>query len=117
MAAIRIPSGSSSRSASITSAPRRSACRSRGSRRRKPRWRRSVDLPVTVYVYRNGETQVTDRIDPKWVDPASGVTSWVDITQPTVDEGEKILRQTFQFHPLSVEDALSDIHYPKIESY
>jgi magnesium transporter len=52
---------------------------------------------ITVYVYRNGETQVTDRIDPKWVDPASGVTLWVDIAQPTADEGEKILRQTFQF--------------------
>jgi len=74
-------------------------------------------LPIAVYVYRNGETHVTDRIDPKWVDPASGVTLWVDITQPTADEGENILRQTFQFHPLSVEDALSDIHYPKIESY
>ena len=74
-------------------------------------------MPITVYVYRNGETQVTDRIDPKWVDPASGVTLWVDILQPTADEGEKILRQTFQFHPLSIEDALSEIHYPKVESY
>jgi magnesium transporter len=72
---------------------------------------------ITVYVYRNGETQVTDRIEPKWLDPASGVTLWVDIVQPTADEGEKILRQTFQFHPLSVEDALSEIHHPKIEPY
>lgn len=74
-------------------------------------------MPITVYVYRNGETQVTDRIDPKWVDPGSGVTLWVDVVRPTADEGEKVLRQTFQFHPLSIEDALSDIHYPKIESY
>ena len=74
-------------------------------------------MPITVYVYRNGETQVTDRIDPKWVDPASGVTLWVDLVQPTADEGEKVLTQTFRFHPLSIEDALSDIHYPKIESY
>jgi magnesium transporter len=56
-------------------------------------------------------------VEPQWLDPASGVTLWVDVAEPTADEGDNILRQTFHFHPLSVEDALSDIHYPKIESY
>ena len=72
---------------------------------------------ITVYVYRNGETQVLDRVEARWLDPASGVTLWVDVAQPTPEEGQTLLTNTFHFHPLSVEDALSDIHYPKIESY
>jgi magnesium transporter len=72
---------------------------------------------ITVYVYRNGETQKTDRVDPKWLDPASGVTLWVDVVQPTPDEGQQLLADTFHFHPLSVEDALSEIHHPKVEPY
>ena len=72
---------------------------------------------ITVYVYRNGETQVVDRIEPRWLDPASGVTLWVDVVQPTPEEGQAVLANTFHLHPLSIEDALSEIHYPKIESY
>jgi magnesium transporter len=72
---------------------------------------------ITVYVYRSGETQVVDRVEPRWLDPASGVTLWVDVAEPTPDEGQAVLANTFHFHPLSVEDALSEIHYPKVESY
>ena len=72
---------------------------------------------ITVYVYRNGETQKTDRVDPKWLDQASGVTLWVDVVQPTPEEGQQLLADTFHFHPLSVEDALSEIHHPKVEPY
>jgi magnesium transporter len=72
---------------------------------------------ITVYVYRNGETQVVDRVEPHWLDSASGVTLWVDVAEPTPDEGQAVLANTFHFHPLSVEDALSEIHYPKVESY
>jgi magnesium transporter len=72
---------------------------------------------ITVYVYRNGETRVEDRIDPSWLEPASGVTLWADVVAPTPEEGQSILGQTFHFHPLSIEDALSEIHYPKVESY
>ena len=72
---------------------------------------------TTVHVFRKGETQQVDRIEPGWLDPASGVSLWVDVTQPTPEEGQAVLANTFHFHPLSVEDALSEIHYPKIESY
>src|SRR4051812_8869664 len=72
---------------------------------------------ITVYVYRNGDTQTTDRVDPRWIDPGSGVTLWVDVVQPTTEEAESVLGNIFHFHPLSVEDALADIHHPKIEPY
>jgi len=72
---------------------------------------------ISVYVYRNGETRKADRLEPQWLDPASGATLWVDVVQPTPEEGQQLLAETFHFHPLSVEDALSEIHAPKIEAY
>jgi magnesium transporter len=72
---------------------------------------------ISVYVYRNGDTQKTDRVEPQWLDPSSGVTLWVDVVQPTPEEGQQLLADTFHFHPLSIEDALSEIHHPKVEPY
>jgi magnesium transporter len=72
---------------------------------------------ITVYIYQNGETKKTDRVDPRWLDQGSGVTFWVDLVQPTPEEGQQLLADTFHFHPLSVEDALSEIHHPKVEPY
>jgi len=72
---------------------------------------------ISVYVYHNGETRTAGAVEPQWLDPASGVTLWVDVVQPTPEDGQQLLAGTFHFHPLSVEDALSEIHQPKIETY
>jgi magnesium transporter len=72
---------------------------------------------ITVFVYERGQTTQTDRIESRWLDPASGVTLWVDLVNPTPDDGQTILGNTFHFHPLSIEDALADIHDPKVEPY
>ena len=72
---------------------------------------------ISVYAYRNGETQKVERVEPQWLGAASGVTLWVDLVQPTPEEGQRVLAETFHFHPLSVEDALSEIHHPKVEPY
>lgn len=72
---------------------------------------------ITVYIYRDGKTKKTDRVEPQWLDPASGATLWVDVVQPTPEEGRPLLADAFHFHPLSVEDALSEAHHPKIEPY
>lgn len=56
-------------------------------------------------------------MDPAWLEPGSGVTLWVDLVRPAQAEGQAILGHLFHFHPLSVEDALSEIHHPKVESY
>jgi magnesium transporter len=55
-------------------------------------------------------------VDPAWLLPDSGVVVWVDLDQPTSEEA-RILTEVFHFHELSVEDALSEIHHPKIETY
>ena len=41
---------------------------------------------------------------------------WVDLSAPTPEEG-RLLSGLFHFHALSVEDAMSEIHHPKIEPY
>jgi magnesium transporter len=72
---------------------------------------------ITVYVQQNGETRQTDAVDPAWLQPSSGATLWVDVVKPTPEEGKRLLDGVFHFHPLSIEDALSQIHHPKIEAY
>ena len=71
---------------------------------------------ISVFVNRNGETRCVERVEPEWLDPKSGATLWVDIAGVTVDEG-RVLTDTFHFHPLAVEDALSAVMFPKIEPY
>jgi len=72
---------------------------------------------IQVFAHANGKTTRADQIDPAWVKPDSGVILWVDLTNPSREEGEHILRDVFHFHELAVEDALSDLEYPKVESY
>ena len=71
---------------------------------------------ISVFVLRNGATDVTDQIDPAWLDPASGATLWVDISG-IEESGGRMLSDVFHFHPLAVEDALSVTQFPKIEPY
>jgi magnesium transporter len=72
---------------------------------------------INVYVYQNGQTTCAERVDPAWLDPSANLLLWVDLVQPTPEEIEEVLVQRFHFHPLAVEDARSEIHHPKVESY
>jgi magnesium transporter len=72
---------------------------------------------VTVFVREHGQTRLADRVERRWLDASSGIMLWVDLAAPTPDEGKEILSDTFKFHPLAIEDALSEIHIPKIEAY
>jgi magnesium transporter len=71
---------------------------------------------IKVFKHQAGQTTCVEQLDPAWLDPASGVTLWVDFSQPTKEE-TRVLSDVFHFHELSVEDAVSEIHHPKIESY
>lgn len=71
---------------------------------------------VSIYVHENGETSCADQVNPAWLTPESDITLWVDFAAPTPEES-RLLVDEFHFHPLSVEDALSAIHHPKIEAY
>jgi magnesium transporter len=71
---------------------------------------------ITIFVHRNGTTEPATSLDRAWLDPASGVVLWVDLAAPSIPES-LILSDTFGFHPLSVEDAMAPVEYPKAEEY
>ncbi len=71
---------------------------------------------IAVYRHEGGSTRLVDRVEPAWLEPDSGVWVWVDLDQPTADEA-RVLSDVFHFHELAIEDALSESHHPKIESY
>lgn len=71
---------------------------------------------ISVFVHKGGVTERASAVDPAWLDPGSSVVVWVDLASPTPGE-TRILEDVFRFHPLAVEDALSALHHPKIESY
>lgn len=71
---------------------------------------------ISIYVHQNGDTTAADRVDPAWLAPGSPVALWLDLAAPTPEEG-RLLADIFHFHPLAIEDALSEIHHPKIEPY
>lgn len=70
----------------------------------------------TVYAKANGRIEVFDHVDPAWLDEDEHVTFWVDMTDPGPPE-VAVLRDVLGIHDLAVEDATTDTHQPKIESY
>jgi magnesium transporter len=71
---------------------------------------------ISIFVHRKGATAQVDTLDPAWLKPSSGAVVWVDLAGPTEDE-LGVLSDPFHFHPLAVEDARAELHYPKIETY
>ena len=61
-------------------------------------------------------TERATGIDRAWLMPGSDVVFWVDLVLPSIPES-LILSDSFAFHPLSVEDAMSAMQYPKVEAY
>ncbi|MFO7692472.1 MAG: magnesium/cobalt transporter CorA [Vicinamibacterales bacterium] len=71
---------------------------------------------VTILIHRDGATSRAQAVDPAWLDAGSGVFVWADMAAPSADDA-RLLRETFRFHELAVEDALSEVHHPKVETY
>jgi magnesium transporter len=71
---------------------------------------------TTVLVHRDGVTRRAEAVDPAWLKPDAPETFWVDILEPGEPE-RRLLLDVFHFHELAVEDALSEVHHPKIETY
>jgi magnesium transporter len=71
---------------------------------------------ISIYVHQDGTTRVADAVDPAWLRPETAVPFWADLKDPTPDES-RVLTDLFHFHELAVEDAIADIHHPKVEAY
>ena len=71
---------------------------------------------TTILVSENGRTSEVERVDPAWLEPGATVRFWLNITNPDDADG-RMMAEVFHFHPLSVEDALTRIQFPKVELY
>ncbi len=71
---------------------------------------------ITVLVHRDGVTRQAPEVDPAWLAPEAPEQVWVDLEAPG-DAERRILAEVFHFHELAIEDALQEIHHPKIEAY
>jgi magnesium transporter len=71
---------------------------------------------ITILYSEDGRTEQRLSVDPDWLKPESRGVLWVDLADPTPDEAA-LLSRVFHFHELAIEDALSSVHHPKIESY
>lgn len=72
----------------------------------------------TLYRHRSG-TILTD-LAPEQLASAirdNQARLWIDLMAPTAEESDLVLRQLYHFHPLAVEDAISDSHVPKVDDY
>ena len=71
---------------------------------------------LTVLLHRQGITTKVDAVDPDWLAPEASEVVWADIESP-LDEDRRLLADVFRLHELAIEDALDEIHHPKIEAY
>jgi magnesium transporter len=71
----------------------------------------------TIFVHRDGRTEQATSIDRSWLGPGAGAYVWVDLAQPSIPEA-LVLTDTFAFHRLAVDDAMTPTPQPpKIEAY
>ncbi len=74
---------------------------------------------ITTLVYRDhklaGHNPPVESLTALRQEP--GVMLWIDLGQPTSEEVAAILEKLFGFHPLTIEDCVSDSPFPKVENY
>jgi magnesium transporter len=71
---------------------------------------------LTAYVKTDGHVEVHDHVDPNWLDDDSQAVVWVDIVSPD-EQDARVMREVLSLHDLAIEDALGEVHSPKVESY
>ena len=71
---------------------------------------------VTIFVHRQGRCEQVTSLDRLWLNPTSGAVVWVDLQSASIPES-LMLSDSFAFHPLAVEDAMSSDQPAKIEAY
>lgn len=67
-------------------------------------------------MWRDGRIEQPATVDAAWLEPDSASVIWVDVEQPD-EVDSRLLQRVFNFHELAIEDAVSEIHHPKIETY
>jgi magnesium transporter len=70
---------------------------------------------LTYFRSAGGRIEQLD-FDPRFILEGGEAMHWIDLEDPTVKEAT-ILEDPFHFHPLAIEDALSDVNLPKVDDY
>jgi magnesium transporter len=72
----------------------------------------------TLYRHRSG-TLVVDLPKEQLVNAAKDPQTrlWIDLVGPTEEESRGVFQELFHFHPLAIEDAITDVHVPKVDDY
>jgi len=72
---------------------------------------------ITIVGYRNNElrSDLTVEDIPTYLGDKNA-TLWVDLEGPTLEEAS-VLKDVFNFHPLTIEDCQAEIHFPKVDNY
>jgi magnesium transporter len=71
-------------------------------------------------IYRTQDGRVQQDLSMKELASAlqdAGGLLWVDLSEEPKESCATILRETFGFHPLSVDDALEESHVPKVDDW
>jgi magnesium transporter len=63
-----------------------------------------------------GRIEALPEFRPEMLTEVEGALHWIDLEDPTVQEAT-ILEDPFHFHPLAIEDCLSEVHHPKVDDY
>lgn len=71
-----------------------------------------------LYKPDDGELEVdlpAERL-PAILEGSSGLL-WVDLNGDSLEDAERVLSDIFQFHPLAVDDAINEVHLPKVDDW
>jgi len=74
---------------------------------------------ISSLVYRNNLFEARDVPSEGFASllTQQGVLLWVDLADPTEQEIRFILEEVFKFHPLAIEDCVTDLPMPKVDDY
>jgi magnesium transporter len=71
---------------------------------------------LTYFRCAGGRIEHVREFLPEEVSQHPEALHWIDLEDPTVKEAQ-ILEDPFHFHPLAIEDCLSEVHHPKVDDY
>ena len=72
---------------------------------------------ITIFVHRNGRTEQAHEHRSRLAQPGGRRRRSGSTSPRRRFPRSLILSDTFAFHPLSVEDAMRRVQYPKVEAY
>ncbi len=71
---------------------------------------------LNYYRSEGGQVEHFTELRPQMLTGHPEAFHWIDLEDPSMKEAG-ILEEPFHFHPLAIEDCLSEVHHPKLDDY